>query len=61
MFPIITFNGKDIRLFAPSRIGTSFIFAKGFIRPTEQFYGKVRHTEILETEYGQITLKNLPV
>ena len=56
MFTIITFNGKDIRLFAPDRIGTSFIFAKGFIRPTERFWGEMRGTTVLDTEYGQITL-----
>ena len=55
-FPVVNYNGKDIRLFsAELLVGQNPIPTQ---RPQEQFFGRVIGTQVLETEFGQITLKN---
>ena len=49
MFPMIQYNDKSIWMFAPERIGSFF---------PGNFTGKVLGDHVLETEYGEITLKN---
>jgi hypothetical protein len=55
-FPVVNYNGNDIRLFsAELLVGQNPIPTQ---RPQEQFFGRVIGTHVLETEFGQITLKN---
>ena len=55
-FPVVNHNGNDIRLFsAELLVGQNPIPTQ---RPQEHFFGRVIGTHVLETEFGQITLKN---
>jgi len=61
-FPVIEYRGNRIRMFAPDRLlGRMPATIRGITRPQENVRGWVLGDErILETEHGQIVLKNRP-
>jgi len=60
-FPVIEYRGNRIRMFAPDRLlGKMPSTIRGITRPQENVRGWVLGEHVLETEYGQIVLKNRP-